>query len=320
MLSHRLLRFIAAILMTTAAASSPVSTTAQDAPATAAAPAPAPAPEPTTAADSKAAAKAPDGPKPGSVIRLWDGPAPGLIDNPGEEKPGVGGRVSNVSVPSLDVYLPAKEKSNGIAIIVCSGGGYAQIASGPRGSGAAAVFVPMGYTVLSLKYRLRPPSTDVHRDALEDGKRAVRLVRSRAAEWGLKHIGIMGFSAGANLVLNLSTHFDAGNPAATDPLEKLSCRPDFSVMACPWAGGKKIENYPVAKDAPPALILHARDDKTAPFAFAEQIESAWKAAGAPVLLIPYEKGGHEAFSFPHMSARDWPGKFMDWLKTTPSGL
>jgi|GEM_PF-827517 len=108
-------------------------------------------------------------------IRLWEGPAPDTVENPGPEIQEANGRVSNVSVPMLDVYLPDQKEANGMAIIICSGGGYGRLASGPIGKGAAARFLPEGIAVFSLKYRVRPPSTNVVRDAVADGKRAVQL-------------------------------------------------------------------------------------------------------------------------------------------------
>lgn len=257
--------------------------------------------------------------KPDETIRLWDGPAPGLEGDPGPEVPGEGGRVKNVSVPSIDVYLPLKEKRNGVALIVCSGGAYAQIASGPRGAGSAEIFVPQGYTVISLKYRLKPASKNIQRDTLADASRAIRIVRSRAEEWGLKTVGILGWSAGGNLVLNLATHPQPGQADAADPLDRLPTRPDFAVMACPWPAGKKITDYPVPAGAPPALLLHARDDASAPFSFSEEIEAAWKKSGAPVRLEAWDKGGHNAFSPPGGTAKDWPERFLAWLKTTDAG-
>ena len=142
-----------------------------------------------------------------SPLRLWPGDAPGLIANPGPEVAEAAGRVSNVSVPMLDVYLPSRDKANGTAIIIVSGGGYGRLASGPLGEGAAKLFGEQGYAVFSLKYRTRGPSKDVLKDAVADGAQAMRLVRSHAKEWGIdpQRVGMVGFSAGANLILNLAT-------------------------------------------------------------------------------------------------------------------
>jgi endo-1,4-beta-xylanase len=251
-----------------------------------------------------------------SPLRLWEGPAPGVPENPGEEVQEPYGRVSNVSVPTLDVYLPESGKANGAAIIVCSGGAYGKLATGPLGKGAADIFGPKGFTVFSLKYRLRPPSQDILRDTLADANRAVRLVRSRAQEWNLdpKRIGMVGFSAGSNLILNLACNNTPGDPASPDPVERFSSRPDFIALCCPWPFGRKISMFKIDDKVPPAFIVHAKDDTAAPIAFAEQIEAEWKKCGVPVTFIPYETGNHMGFNFPNAKNGDWTDKFLLWLE------
>lgn len=252
-------------------------------------------------------------------LRLWPGDAPGLPADPGPEVSEANGRVSNVSVPMLDVYLPPAGKANGTALIICSGGGYTRLASGPLGRDAAARFNPLGYAVFSLKYRVRPPSDNVLRDALADARRAVRLVRSRAAEWKIApdRIGLIGFSAGANLVLNLATAPTSGIASAADPLDRWSDRADFIALAATWSNNQKIASFAIDGHAPPAFILHTRDDTTAPFAFAEELAAAWTRAGVPVVFTPFDRGGHMAFNFPIPSATDWTAAFDQWLRNLP---
>jgi len=250
-------------------------------------------------------------------IPVWNGPIPNAAVNPGPEVEEAGGRVSNVSVPTLDVYLPDPAKATGRAILICSGGGYGRLASTPLGQGAAKIFLPKGIAVFSLKYRIRPPSTDVRRDAADDGKRAMQLIRSRAKEWHLNpnDIGMVGFSAGANLILNLVSSPMVGDPASPDPIARESSRPDFIGLCSSWAGGQKITSFKIDRSAPPAYLLHARDDDGAKFSFAEEIEAAWKQAGVPVHLEAYDTGGHMAFNFPASRTADWPEKFLTWLET-----
>ena len=250
------------------------------------------------------------------TLNVWDGPAPGLRPGVGEEVQWPNGRVSNVSVPTLDVYLPEPANANGAAIIICSGGGYVQLASGPLGKGAADVFVPQGFAVFSLKYRLRPVSADVFADSRADAARAVQIVRSRAREWNIRpdRIGMVGFSAGSNLILNLAGHNEPGNPASADPIERVSSRPDFIGLCCPWPGGWKLSDFSITSKVPPAFIVHARDDDVARFAFAEEIAAAWRAAGIPVQFIPYDTGKHMGFNFPNPRNADWTEKFVVWLK------
>ena len=252
-------------------------------------------------------------------LRLWDGPAPGAPENPEPEVNEEGGRVSRVSIPTLDVYLPAPDKANGQAIIIFGGGAYKRLTSGPRGAGAAERFLPKGIAVFSLKYRLRPPSTDIIRDALADAERAVRLVRSRAVEWRIDpaRIGVVGFSAGSNLALHLVVNADAGNPASKDVIERFSSRPDFIGLCCPWPFDQKIGQFKIDERVPPAFLVHCRDDKTAPFSFSEDIVAAWKRAGVPAELHPYDVGGHQAFSLPNETIKDWPDKLLAWLDAQP---
>lgn len=252
-------------------------------------------------------------------LRLWPGDAPGVPANPGPEIAEAGGRVSNVSVPMLDVYLPPAGKANGTVLIVCSGGGYTRLASGPLGRDAAAVFTPLGYAVCSLKYRVRPPSENVLRDALADARRAVRLVRSHAADWQIApdRVGLIGFSAGANLILNLAITPSAGIPSAIDPLDRLGDRPDFIVLAATWPNHQPIASFVIDGKVPPAFVLHTRDDPTAPFHFAEEITTAWTRAGVPVVFTPFDQGGHMAFNFPVPPATDWTAAFDQWLRNLP---
>ncbi|HSI09330.1 MAG TPA: GDSL-type esterase/lipase family protein [Rariglobus sp.] len=259
-------------------------------------------------------------PTPPQSLRLWPGDAPGLIANPGPEVAEAEGRVSNVSVPMLDVYLPPPDKANGTAIIICSGGGYTRLAAGPLGRRAAEIFGAQGYAVFSLKYRVRPPSTDVVVDAVADARRAVRIVRNRAPEWKIApdRIGLVGFSAGANLILNLATTQDTVDPTNADPLSRVSSRPDFIGLAATWHNNQKITSFTIDGHVPPAFILHARDDTVAPFQFGEELAAAWKRSGTPFAFLPYEKGGHMAFNFPAVPAGDWTDRFVDWLRQLPT--
>ena len=120
-------------------------------------------------------------------------------------------------------------------------------------------------------------------DALADARRAVRLVRSHAAEWNISpdRIGMIGFSAGANLILNLATTKDAVDPANMDPISHLSSRPDFIGLAATWPYNQKISSFTIDGSAPPAFIMHARDDTVARFQFAEELAAAWNRANVP---------------------------------------
>lgn len=249
-------------------------------------------------------------------LPLWSGPIPNAPENPGPEIAEAAGRVSNVSVPTLDVYLPDPAKATGRAILICSGGGYTRLASGPLGQNAAKVFLPEGIAVFSVKYRTRPPSPDVRRDAAADGKRAVQLIRSRAKEWHIdpNQIDMVGFSAGSNLILNLVTGDTAGDPTSSDPVARESGRPDFIALCATWPFGIKVSQLKIDGSVPPAYLAHAKNDEAAKYPFAEAIAAAWQTAGVPVHLESYEDGGHMAFNFPGKYAADWSAKFLEWLK------
>lgn len=248
------------------------------------------------------------------TVPLWEGLKTGVQADIQLEKALPDGRVSHVTVPTLDVYHP--NKPNGVTLLICSGGGYKKLASGPLGLGAADEFLKDGYTVCSLKYRLSPPSVDVVKDACMDGARALRLIRSRAEAWGInpERIGMIGFSAGANLALNLACMNETGAPEATDPLEKFSARPDFIALAALWPHKQtKLSDWTLHTELPPTMIFHARNDRTAPIESAEAIAKALQAKSVPVQLEFYDEGGHMAFNLPSPSAVDWPQRFRTWL-------
>jgi len=257
-------------------------------------------------------------------LNLWDGPAPGQVAGAPPET-NDGERVRSVSIPGVLVYLPAKEKlaaSGGTCVIECMGGSYDHLTRLVGADNTVPILLPKGVAVVSLKYRLKPVSKDVEADAVADGKRAIRFVRAHAKEWGIDpaKVGLLGWSAGGNLILSLSTHLDkdgAGDPAATDVVERASCRPDFVTLLSPWPNGKQIAAYPPTKEGqgmPPAFIGSAQDDRTAPFAFAQAIKTGWEAVGGKVEFVAVPTGGHGAFEPLTGTAKDWADKWLPWLE------
>lgn len=252
-------------------------------------------------------------------LDLWQGATPGAVAGATPGADDGTGRYRNVGIPGLLVYLPAQAAptEGRMALIACPGGGYTHLTRLEGADGAVAAFNPLNVVVISLKYRTRPPSTQVDADALEDGKRAVRLVRAHARDWGIdpRCIGMVGWSAGANLVLNVASHFDAGRPEAKDPVDRLSSRPDFVVMLSPWPSQKTAADYPISKEAPPAFIASARDDKTAPTAFAQGVADNYKSSGARHQLWVVDSGGHGAFTI-HAPGEGgkWIERFLPWVE------
>jgi hypothetical protein len=155
------------------------------------------------------------------IISLWEGHAPGALGDEDRDK------------PTLTIYLPRSSTSNGTAIVVAPGGGYGHLDSNHEGRQVANWLNALGITAFVLKYRLGPRYH--HPIELGDAQRALRLVRSRAQEFRIRpnRVGMMGFSAGGHLASTAATHFDAGDPAAADPVDRVSCRPDFLVLGYP---------------------------------------------------------------------------------------
>ncbi len=178
------------------------------------------------------------------VVDLWPGKTPGDLGIKGQEtsrihqSPLVGPTklITNVTKPTITVYSPPPEKNNGTAMVICPGGGYWDLYWELEGEEVAAWLNSVGMTGIILKYRCpRRPGEDKSEPPLGpqlDAQRAIRLVRSRAAEWGInpKRIGIVGFSAGGHLALATSTNFSKRLYEPIDAIDAISSRPDFAVM------------------------------------------------------------------------------------------
>ena len=248
---------------------------------------------------------------PTQVITLW----PGATNSTETLQPE--GRFRNINVPTLTAYLP-KVKPSGAAVIVCPGGGYTVCDFNHHGTRLAERLNPEGIAVFVLKYRLNPPDTNAIADALADGLRAVQWVRLHADEFGVKtnRIGLVGYSAGANLAIHAASEFKAGDPGSSDPVQRVSSRPDFIGLLCPWAGrGGTNCPYTLHKESPPAFICHSKDDKTAPVTVAEDTVAKLKDLGVPVELHLFDTGGHGNFTPSGRSpGGQWPDLFVAWLK------
>ena len=175
------------------------------------------------------------------VVRIWPGDAPGETGEVGEEKAerGAGSRpvtrISNVTVPTLTLYKPPKDKDTGAAVVICPGGGYNILAWDLEGEEVAAWLNSIGITGVVLKYRVprRPdePKGEPARRPVQDAQHAISLVRSKAREWRLdpQRIGVIGFSAGGHLAIATATNFDRRAYQPIDGIDEVSCRPDFAI-------------------------------------------------------------------------------------------
>lgn len=260
-------------------------------------------------------------------IPLWRGEPPRFLkDAPAEIVEQA--RIRMVSVPTISVYLPPADKATGHAIIVCPGGGYGGLDWRTHVVYAADVFVPQGVAVIGLKYRTRPPhavdNAGIQALALLDAQRAVRLVRSRAKEWNIDphQIGVVGYSAGANLAMNLAANHDAGSSEAVDPIERLSCRPDFAVGIATWHWRKKESPFVFDLNTPPVFLVHATNDGInggAPIELPQAIRADLEKLGVPVRMDVYDVGGHGVGNLIPQRVKNgfpptqWPQRLLGWL-------
>jgi acetyl esterase/lipase len=265
--------------------------------------------------------------KDGEVLRLWSGAAPGALGS------------EDADVPTITVFLPRAVRENTPAVIVCPGGGYQNLASNHEGRQVANFLNSLGMAAFVLKYRLGPKYH--HPVELGDAQRAIRTVRAHAAEWRLDpaRIGIMGFSAGGHLAMSASTWIDAGDPQAADVVDRVSSRPDFSVLGYPvismtadymHRGSQRnlLGEHPdpdlarrlsgenaVTKDTPPTFIFQTNEDTTVPAENAVYYYLALRKAGVPAEMHIFEKGAHGvglANDIPALSP--WSSLLATWLR------
>lgn len=256
------------------------------------------------------------------VIPLWPAGAPGSESRRDEPERAQDYWVRNIHQPSLTVFVPSADKANGAAVVIIPGGGHRELVFQAEGVEAAQFFTNLGVTALVLKYRLAreegSPYT-IEQHARADAQRAMRLVRGRAAEWSLdrKRIGIMGFSAGGELVALVAYRSAAGDPNAADPIDRVSSRPDFQILIYPGPLGLPDV---VAADAPPAFFLAANDDLGPARTITSYLER-FRQAGVPAEVHLFARGQH-AFNMGNRSdrrtLRDWPQRLADWM--ADSGL
>lgn len=251
--------------------------------------------------------------------------------------PGAKGK-EPADIPALAHYPAPAEKATGAAIVVCPGGGYGGLALDHEGVQIARWLNEHGITAVILKYRLGPRYN--HPAPLTDAQRALRTTRARAKEWNIdsQRVGILGFSAGGHLASTAGTHFDMGDPAAADPIDRLSSRPDFQVLVYPvialsgiyaHAGsranllGKTPDpklvaalstNTKVSAETPPAFLVHTSEDKAVPPENSVLFYLACRSFKVPAELHIYEHGRHGLGLGPkEMAFSSWPDRCIAWL-------
>ena len=233
------------------------------------------------------------------VIRLWPNGAPGSEGKTAQEtvrtSPEGDHVVASVHHPSVTVYLPAKEKATGAGVVILPGGGHRELWIDHEGYRIAQWFSDHGVAGFVVKYRLaaEPGSTyKVERESLADVQRAIRVVRSRAAEWNVdpQRVGIIGFSAGGNLAAMAGTRYDSGTPSNADLIDRESSKPAFQALIYP--GIPADENQRLSKDAPPAFLLCGEDDRPDISQGVPELYVALKRVGVSAELHIFAGVGH----------------------------
>jgi len=278
---------------------------------------------PVAAVLAASLAAQPQAPKP---IPLWADGAPGALGAADED------------TPTITPYLAPAARAVGTAVIVCPGGSYLHLSMEKEGSDVARWWNSLGVTAFVLKYRLGPKYH--HPIELGDAQRAIRTVRARASEWGVRpdRVGIMGFSAGGHLTSSAGTHFDAGKSDAADAIDRQSSRPDFLVLGYPvisftqnvHQGSKRallgdnpdpklVENLSnelqVTAQTPPTFLFHTSNDQTVPVENSVMFYLALRKAGVPAEMHIYENGPHGVGLAPTDEAlSSWPARLADWMR------
>ena len=252
-----------------------------------------------------------------TVIPLWETGAPGFEDRRNEAEEAESYWVKNVHNPSLTAFFPPKDKATGAAVIVCPGGGHNKLVFTAEGIDAAKYLNSIGVAAFVLKYRLAREEDspyDLNKHPRQDGQRAMRLVRSRAAEWGVDptRIGMLGFSAGGEVVSEVVYSPGEGDSAASDPIDRASSRPDFQLLVYPGPLGIP-ETIPAF--APPAFLVVANDDRGASQVIADLFQK-YRDAKIPVEAHIYARGGH-AFNMGYRTKlktlKGWPARMEEWM-------
>ena len=263
----------------------------------------------------------------GQTLPLWSGAAPGALG------------MEDQDIPVITVFLPRTMSQNTPAVVVCPGGGYVQLAMNHEGRQVANYLNSLGIAAFVLRYRLGPRYH--HPIELGDAQRAIRTLRSHAADWRLdpSRIGIMGFSAGGHLAMTAATHFDAGVARAQDAVDRFSSRPDFVVLGYPVISMTEAWTHPgsktnllgttpdpalarslsgelaVIKDTPPTFIFHTNADTAVPAENSVYYYLALRKMGVAAEMHIFEKGPHGvglANDDPALS--EWSKLLANWLR------
>lgn len=271
-------------------------------------------------------------------LKVWPNGAPDSNGMTTPEETYEGKRVRNVSEAEMYVYLPKMGINTGAAVVICPGGGYMIEAMDHEGYQLAEWLTTQGVAGIVLKYRLPYGHDQI---PLEDAQRALRIVRQKAAEWGINpaKVGIAGSSAGGHLASTAGTRFDLGKPESNDAIDKYSCRPDFMLLLYPvitfneefghmgsrnnliGAGNKweLVEKYSnelhVTAQTPPTFLILADDDGGVPPRNSIEFYMALKKNKIPAEMHIFRDGGHGfGMTKKNLPVDQWPNLFSQWMK------
>ena len=253
-------------------------------------------------------------------IPLWPEGAPGSEGKTNAEAvaKSASGEISVWSIhhPSLTPYLPPQEKATRAALLVIPGGGHRNLAITHEGYNVAEWLSERGIAAFVLKHRLARETNSTYRievESLADTKRAMRLIRSRAAEWNIdtSRVGAIGFSAGGELVNLVCSRFDEGKPDASDPIERQNCRPNFQALIYPGRSG----DIQPTNGFPPVFLVCGYNDRPDIAEGLANVYLSFKRAGVPAELHIYSNAAHGfgLRSTNKSAAGQWPERFHDWL-------
>jgi len=260
------------------------------------------------------------GTQPKEII-LWPNGAPGSTGKTGVENVRITDQgdhvLTNIHKPSITAYLPEAGKNTGVAIIIAPGGGHSELWITHEGYNPAQWFAAHGIAAFVLKYRLaheKGSTYTIDKDELADIQRAIRLVRSRVAEWQIDtaKIGVMGFSAGGELAALAAMRFGPADANAPDIIDRQDDKPDFQALIYPG----NISRFEVSKNSPPVFIAGGNSDRQDISEGMAQLYLKYKQAGIPAELHIYAKVGH-GFGIRTSNTgavTEWPQEVMLWLE------
>jgi acetyl esterase/lipase len=262
------------------------------------------------------------------TMLLWPSGAPGAKGDTWRDK------------PTMTLYWPKPATATGAAIVICPGGGYGGVAIDHEGHAVARWLNSLGVAAMVVDYRHSGKGYR-HPAPLQDGQRAVRIVRSRAQQWGIdpQKIGILGFSAGGHLAATVGTLFDQGSAEATDPVERVSCRPDFMILCYPVIAFNEPYTHRSSQDnligpnadaelirrlspekqvtaeTPPVFLWHTAEDWGVSPENSVAFFLAACEAKVPAELHIYEKGGHGLGLAGHVpGTSQWTKNCEQWMR------